>query len=91
MKNRDPDPVLYRFYYEKLKRTEELHDVLLKVVERIADGHEIAPKKAAELALEAYDAATERHAEDDRRAELEYLADQAADARREELMMGDSA
>lgn len=91
MTHKDVIPALYQLYHRRWQRADELNDVLLRAIERIADGKENLPVKAAELALDEYDAIGARHFDEDQQAERERYAEEAAEARREELMMRDRA
>lgn len=80
-----PRTAMERFYHDRQKRAEELCDILLEAVERIVKDESSAPIKIAEAALEAYDAANERHFQEDADAERAYAAEEAADAKREAM------
>lgn len=56
-----PRTAMERFYHDRQKQAEELCEILLDAVERIVKDESSAPVKIAEAALEAYDAATDRH------------------------------
>lgn len=75
-----------QFYKTRLERAEELSDVLLQAMEGIGAGRFRNARDAANEALDKYDEIDARHAEEDAEAERQYLADEAADARRDGQM-----
>jgi len=73
------------FHRTRQKRAEELCDVLLRAIEEISKlSRSHAASGIADAALHRYDEISARHFQEDARAEAEFQAGQAADARREE-------
>jgi len=78
--------IMEQHYYDRWKRSEELYEILLTAVEKIGElPFNPEARDIATEALEAVDAAEERHFQENVAADKAYAAEEAADAKRDAM------